>query len=84
MTRYADSTAVFAWEIGNEPRCGADGTRNLPESDDCSPELLVEWTDEMSTFIKSLDANHLVTWGGEGGFNRASDDRLQRRRRHGL
>lgn len=28
----------------------------------------------MSTFIKSLDPNHLVTWGGEGGFNRESDD----------
>lgn len=25
----------------------------------------------MSTFIKSLDPDHMVTWGGEGGFNQA-------------
>ncbi|KAM0322179.1 hypothetical protein ACHAQA_009669 [Verticillium albo-atrum] len=74
VTRYADSPAIFAWEIANEPRCGADGTRNLPRSDNCTPELLLEWTDEISTYVKSLDANHLVTWGGEGGFNRESDD----------
>jgi mannan endo-1,4-beta-mannosidase len=26
----------------------------------------------MSTYIKTLDAHHLVTWGGEGGFNSPS------------
>lgn len=64
----------MAWELANEPRCGADGTRNLPRSDDCTVELMTEWIDEMSTFIKTLDTNHLVTWGGEGGFNIESDD----------
>jgi mannan endo-1,4-beta-mannosidase len=28
----------------------------------------------MSVYIKSLDPRHLVTWGGEGGFNVESDD----------
>ena len=74
VTRYKDSSAVMAWELANEPRCGADGTRNLPKSDSCGPELLSSWIDEMSTYIKSLDPDHLVTWGGEGGFNIASDD----------
>ena len=64
----------MAWELANEPRCGADGTRNLPRSADCKPELLTAWTDELSTYIKSLDPYHLVTWGGEGGYNRQSDD----------
>lgn len=59
----------MAWELANEPRCGADGVRNLPRSDNCKPELLTSWIDEMSTYIKSIDPNHLVTWGGEGGFN---------------
>ena len=59
----------MAWELANEPRCGADKTRNLPRSADCKPELLTSWIGEMSSYIKSLDAHHLVTWGGEGGFN---------------
>lgn len=74
VTRYKDSPTIMAWELGNEPRCGADGTRNLPRSDDCTTEVLSEWTDEMSTYIKSLDPHHLVTWGGEGEFNIESDD----------
>lgn len=75
VTRYKDSPAIMAWELGNEPRCGADGVRNLPRSaDGCNPDLLSAWIDEMSTYIKSLDSNHLVTWGGEGEFNIESDD----------
>lgn len=72
VTRYADSPAVMAWELTNEARCGADGVRNLPRSSDgCAPALLSAWIDEMSTYVKTLDANHLVTWGGEGEFNGA-------------
>ncbi|RYP61074.1 hypothetical protein DL770_009858 [Monosporascus sp. CRB-9-2] len=74
VTRYKDSPTIFAWELGNEPRCGADGTRNLPRSEDCTPELLSSWVDEMSTYVKSLDPHHLVTWGGEGGFNHPESD----------
>lgn len=74
VTRYRNSTAIMAWELANEPRCGADGTRNLPRSDDCTPALITSWVDEMSTYIKSLDPDHLVTIGSEGGFNRESND----------
>lgn len=75
VTRYRDSPVIMAWELANEPRCSADGVRNLPSSPDgCSPELLTSWISEMSTFIKELDPEHLVTWGGEGGFNYESDD----------
>ncbi|KAF2744450.1 glycoside hydrolase family 5 protein [Sporormia fimetaria CBS 119925] len=73
VTRYAKSPAIMAWELGNEPRCGADGTRNLPRSASCTPSLITDWISEMSTYIKSLDKNHLVTWGGEGGFNYAGN-----------
>ncbi|KAK0706188.1 glycoside hydrolase superfamily [Lasiosphaeria miniovina] len=72
VTRYKDSPAIFAWELANEPRCGADGTRNLPRSaSGCDSAVLGAWIAEMSAYIKSLDANHLVTWGGEGEFNLA-------------
>ena len=69
MTRYRNSPAVFAWELGNEPRCGADGVRNLPRSPDCTPAVVVEWAEEISAYIKSLDPWHLVCVGDEGFFN---------------
>ncbi|KAK1751035.1 endo-1,4-beta-mannosidase [Echria macrotheca] len=75
VTRYRDSPTIMAWELANEPRCGADGVRNLPESPTgCTPSVMSDWIAEMSAHIKSLDPNHLVTWGGEGGFNRLSTD----------
>lgn len=74
VTRYKDSPAIMAWELANEPRCGADATRNLPRSEHCGPELLSSWIEEMSQYIKSLDPDHLLTWGGEGTFNGESDD----------
>jgi mannan endo-1,4-beta-mannosidase len=74
VTRYKNSPAIFAWELGNEPRCGADGVRNLPRSENCTPEVLSSWVSEMIAYVKKLDCNHLVTWGGEGGFNRESED----------
>lgn len=61
---------LISVKLGNEPRCGADGTRNLPRSPGgCNPKVLGGWIEEISAYIKSLDKNHLVTWGGEGGFN---------------
>ncbi|KAI1080933.1 glycoside hydrolase family 5 protein [Whalleya microplaca] len=72
LTRYASSPAILAWELTNEARCGADGVRNLLPSGTCTPALLTSWIDEMSAFVKALDPDHLVTWGGEGGFNDAS------------
>ncbi|KAI0886599.1 glycoside hydrolase family 5 protein [Annulohypoxylon maeteangense] len=74
IERYKDSPTIMAWELANEPRCGGDSVRNLPVSGNCTAATLTTWIDEMSSFIKSLDGNHLVTWGGEGGFNRDSED----------
>jgi mannan endo-1,4-beta-mannosidase len=52
IARNADSAAILAWELANEPRCGRD--------------LLVDWAREMSAHVKSLDGNHLVAAGDEG------------------
>ena len=72
VTRFKDSPAIMAWELTNEMRCGGDAVRNLPRSANCTPALLDSWIDEMSTYVKTLDPHHLVTWGGEGEFNRNS------------
>ena len=51
---YRDDPAVFAWELINEPRC-----RN------CARHLQ-DWIEEMAKYVKSLDANHLLSTGQEG------------------
>jgi mannan endo-1,4-beta-mannosidase len=51
---YKDDPAILSWELANEPR----GIQNVV--------LFNFWLDQSSTFIKSLDPNHLVTTGSEG------------------
>ena len=53
---YRDDPTLFAWELGNEPR-GIAGTPN---------DVLTSWAAEMSTYLKSIDPNHLVAVGDEG------------------
>jgi mannan endo-1,4-beta-mannosidase len=72
VSRYASNPAIMAWELANEPRCAGTVGRNLNSSDTCSPATIDAWIDEMSSYIKSIDPHHLVTWGGEGQFNRPS------------
>ena len=55
---YSESPAIMAWEIANEPRCFIN--------DSVHRQRFVEWIDEQSTLIKSIDPNHLVTTGSEG------------------
>ncbi|KAL7946241.1 carbohydrate-binding module family 1 protein [Trichoderma barbatum] len=55
VSRYLNSTAIFAWELGNEPRCNQ-----------CDTDVIVQWATSVSQYIKQLDSNHLVTLGDEG------------------
>jgi mannan endo-1,4-beta-mannosidase len=55
VTRYAKSSAIFAWELCNEPRCHG-----------CANSVVTNWATEISQYIKSLDPGHLVTLGDEG------------------
>ena len=59
--QYRDEPAIMAWELANEPRC------EVPNG----AAILLEWTRDMSQFVKSLDGNHLVGLGDEGFFKRA-------------
>ncbi|KAK3905071.1 glycoside hydrolase superfamily [Staphylotrichum tortipilum] len=55
VSRYKTSTAVFAWELANEPRCSG-----------CDASVIYNWAAKTSQYIKSLDSNHMVTIGDEG------------------
>ncbi len=48
---YRDDPTIFAWELMNEP--------NIEPK-----ELVFSWLTEMSSYVKSLDADHLVSSGG--------------------
>lgn len=55
VTRYRRSSAIFSWELGNEPRCKG-----------CPTSIITTWATEISKYIKSIDPDHLVTLGDEG------------------
>ena len=55
--KYMNDSAIFSWELCNEPRnTGAgDGTAEY------------NWVNEIAAYIKSIDPNHMVATGEEGG-----------------
>ncbi len=57
---YKEDPAIFAWELMNEP--------NIERK-----SLLYDWVSEMSSFVKSIDPNHLVSSGHANVENRLSD-----------
>jgi mannan endo-1,4-beta-mannosidase len=61
---YRDDPTVFAWELANEPRC--KGGNSFDANSGWDKRTLTGWASEMSAYVKSLDANHLVSVGDEG------------------
>ena len=59
--QYRDEPGILAWELANEPRC-VDAAGN-PLSDGI--DTLLNWVPEMSSFIRSLDTNHLIGVGDD-------------------
>ncbi|MEJ2544242.1 MAG: cellulase family glycosylhydrolase [Calditrichaceae bacterium] len=57
---YKADPAIMAWQLANEPRPGSgeEGKQFF--------EAFSKWINETSKYIKSLDANHLVSTGNEG------------------
>ena len=58
VSHYSSSTAIFAWELANEPRCNG-----------CATSIVTNWATTTSVYIKSLDSSHMVTMGDEGFMN---------------
>uniref|UniRef100_M4BU31 mannan endo-1,4-beta-mannosidase n=1 Tax=Hyaloperonospora arabidopsidis (strain Emoy2) TaxID=559515 RepID=M4BU31_HYAAE len=67
VKRYADEETIMAWQLCNECRCAGSG--EFKESGSCNSTTLTSWITEMSTYIKTLDSNHLVSSGSEGFMN---------------
>lgn len=55
VSRYSNSSTVFAWELANEPRCTG-----------CDISIMTTWVTNTAKYIKSLDPDHMVTTGEEG------------------
>lgn len=66
-TPYADDPTIMAWQLANEPRPGsdADGRPFYPD--------YKAWVQSTAQYIKSLDANHLVSTGSEGSMGTLRD-----------
>ncbi len=57
VTRYRNSSAIFSWQLCNEPRCPG-----------CDISVITNWATDISSYIKSLDPYHMVSLGDEGWF----------------
>ncbi|MFV0375554.1 glycoside hydrolase 5 family protein [Microbacterium sp.] len=68
---YKDDPSILAWELANEPRCSEAGTY---PAGTCTSQTLITWAAEMSTYVKSIDKNHLLSVGDEGFFCRDEQD----------
>ena len=67
--KLKDEPGVFAWELANEPRYNA-------QNSNVADNAMYNWVKEMSEYVKSVDTNHMVAVGDEGGmyydgYNRA-------------
>ena len=67
---YKDDPAIFAWQLGNEPRCFSD-----------DPEVragFIGWMTEAARIVKEIDGNHLLSTGNEGLMGCEEDPALVR------
>ena len=67
---YKDDPAIFAWQLGNEPRCFSD-----------DPEIragFIGWMTEAARIVKEIDPNHLLSTGNEGLMGCENDPELVR------
>jgi len=65
---YRDDPSIFAWQIGNEPRCFSD--------DSLVRAGFIGWMTEAAGIIKEMDPNHLLSTGNEGLMGCENDSSL--------
>ncbi|KAL6658609.1 hypothetical protein ACP70R_004195 [Stipagrostis hirtigluma subsp. patula] len=64
---YKEDPTIMAWELINEPRCQSD----------YSGRTVNAWVQEMATYVKSIDGNHLLEAGLEGFYGDSSPEKKQ-------
>ena len=68
---YSEDPAIFAWQLGNEPRCFSD--------DPVIRDGFIGWMTKAASMVKELDPNHLLSTGNEGFMGCEEDWELVRR-----
>lgn len=69
---YRDDPTIFSWELANEPRCKGGGA--FDHDTGWTNRTITDWAREMSSYIKSLDPNHMVSVGDEGFLNGGGEE----------
>ncbi len=64
--KYVDDPTIMSWQISNEPRCFSEEGK----------QPFKVWLRSVSSLIKSIDKNHLVTTGSEGSWGCENDMQL--------
>ncbi len=60
VTRYRNSSTIFAWELANEPL--VNSYPGVAASNASAAEI-TKWVADRSAYIKSLDSQHMVCIG---------------------
>ena len=64
---YKNEEAIFSWTFGDlRYSLGVDD--NINTEDSTRVVTMRNWISEMAAYVKSLDTNHLVGIGGQGGY----------------
>ena len=63
---YSEDPAIFAWQLGNEPRCFSGGEDLDGAQKKAIEDGFLAWMAEAATIVKQLDPNHLLSTGNEG------------------
>ncbi|HDU5044751.1 TPA: cellulase family glycosylhydrolase [Klebsiella aerogenes] len=61
---YNEEPTIMTLQLTNEARASSDP----------SGDLLVNWTKEMSDYVRTIAPNHLISLGSEGFFNRKGEN----------
>ena len=65
VARYKDEPAILAWQLLNEAETNPDYPNACPPGP-AAFDALRDWADDVSTLVKSIDPNHLVSLGTIG------------------